>query len=581
MSTILDPLTMVEQLCASAAPAAVCLCRPPHVPKAKPGPCRKIKDVVGGPGKAIKRATQAAPKPKAARPKVAHPSVRGRDVRGELDYTKLAGLATSGPQGNQRMASIGRLQGFDGHPLHNDDAFDAAIARGGRRLFRGTDARPGRSGLERQQEFASGAPEYGTGLYGGGFYFSNDRGIADSYGELDAGVPKPGTVGEYVLPKTAHTIAYGALLRRMASDTTQGQDLIGQAQAQLMDDLRAAGSSGDPAIRRRVAWESFEAKVRRVGTDRDRMLADPGLYAMANGYDAIIVPVVSGLEEIVVLNRGAMVGRARADAVAAAPPPQALTSRQEKVQAAVSAALPELATHKTHTLPGGGWDAGRDAIHREIAESLYARAATVPNQGKGIIAGGLGGSGKTTVLRSHADVDPSQYLMINADDMKEELARRGLIPVIPGAEELSPMERVALVHEESQRIAQLLANKAYHDGKNVIWDITMSSQAAVQSRIDVLRQFGYTDVRGVFVDIPTEVSVSRALNRHEQGLREWLAGRGLGGRFVPPAIIRKQQTSQGRTVNREAFDTLKPQFDRWSVFDNSVDGRAPKLVQEG
>ena len=40
----------------------------------------------------------------------------------------------------------------------------------------------------------------------------------------------------------------------------------------------------------------------------------------------------------------------------------------------------------------------------------------------------------------------SQYLMINPDDIKEEMARRGMVPEIEG---LSPMEASDLVHEES------------------------------------------------------------------------------------------------------------------------------------
>lgn len=253
--------------------------------------------------------------------------------------------------------------------------------------------------------------------------------------------------------------------------------------------------------------------------------------------------------------------------------------RQELVERVVVDAAGTLATHLTQTGPGGSWHAERDAMHREIADSLYTQAAGVPNEGKAVIAGGLGGAGKTTVLRDYANIDPSQYLTINPDDVKEELAKRGLIPQVPGGGQLSPMERVALVHEESKRIAQLLADKAYRDRKNLIWDITMSSGGAVKSRVKALREHGY-DTRGVFVDIPVEISVQRALGRWWEGVRDWKRGEGLGGRYVPPEVIRRQQVSGGRTVNREVFDSLKSLFDRWSLFDNSVTGRAPQLIEE-
>ena len=75
-----------------------------------------------------------------------------------------------------------------------------------------------------------------------------------------------------------------------------------------------------------------------------------------------------------------------------------------------------------------------------------------------------------------ADIDRSQYLTINPDNIKEELAKRDLIPKVEG---LSPMEASDLVHEESSHIAKQLAMRAQADGKNVIWDITMSSTAKV------------------------------------------------------------------------------------------------------
>ena len=98
------------------------------------------------------------------------------------------------------------------------------------------------------------------------------------------------------------------------------------------------------------------------------------------------------------------------------------------------------------------------------------------------------GAGKTTVLTQHANIDLSQFLMINPDDIKEEMARRGMIPEIDG---LSPMEASELAHEESSHLAKRLAHRAQADGKNLIWDITMSSEGTTAGRIDDLRKAGY------------------------------------------------------------------------------------------
>lgn len=253
-------------------------------------------------------------------------------------------------------------------------------------------------------------------------------------------------------------------------------------------------------------------------------------------------------------------------------------ARAARVEHVINQARKTHATDVTHTLPGGAWTPERDAMHREIANAIYERNGHVPNERRAVVAGGLGGAGKTTVLTKHAGVDTSKYLTINPDDVKEELAKRGAIPEVPGAPDLSPMERSALVHEESSRIAGLVADRAMRDGKNIMHDITMSSGASVQKRVDALKRHGYRDINGVFVDIPTEVSVSRAMSRYRRGADKFHAGQGHGGRYVPPSVIRAQRTSTGSTINRDVFDQMRGQFANWSVYDNSVDGRAPQLI---
>ena len=50
--------------------------------------------------------------------------------------------------------------------------------------------------------------------------------------------------------------------------------------------------------------------------------------------------------------------------------------------------------------------------------TIYA-VVRVPCERKAIVAGGLPGAGKTTVLPEFAGIDLSQYLMINPDVIKE------------------------------------------------------------------------------------------------------------------------------------------------------------------
>ena len=221
------------------------------------------------------------------------------------------------------------------------------------------------------------------------------------------------------------------------------------------------------------------------------------------------------------------------------------------------------------------WTAERNRIHGEIVADLYNRASAVPCEHKAIIAGGLPGAGKTTILTEQAGVNPSNYLTINPDEIKEVLASRDLIPEIEG---LSPMEASDLAHEESSVIAKHLAHRAQADGKNIIWDITMSRLESTHERIDSLRSSGYDHIDAIFVDIPIEVSIRRTEARHREGQESWRAGHGMGGRFVPQEIIRKQADREWGSKNKETFENIKQSVNNWTVLDNGVDGRRAILV---
>jgi predicted ABC-type ATPase len=222
------------------------------------------------------------------------------------------------------------------------------------------------------------------------------------------------------------------------------------------------------------------------------------------------------------------------------------------------------------------WTAERDRIHGEIIRDIYSEASSVPCEYRAIIAGGLPGAGKSTVLSAQLGIDQSRYLTINPDDIKEEIARRGLVPEIEG---LSPMEASDLVHEESSIIAKQLAHRAQLDGKNLIWDITMSSQASTQERIDDLRSAGYNRIDAVFVDIPIETSIRRTQARHREGHDMWRAGKGLGGRYVPPEVILRQTDPDWGSKNRKHFEAAKVTASNWIVLDNSVDGNHAIIVE--
>ena len=119
------------------------------------------------------------------------------------------------------------------------------------------------------------------------------------------------------------------------------------------------------------------------------------------------------------------------------------------------------------------------------------------------------------------------------------------------------------------------------DGKNVIWDVTLSTPKSAAHRVEELRAAGYQHIQGIFVDIPIETSVTRAVARHRRGHDRYLAGEGLGGRYVSEDIIRSQADPDYGSLNRSAFESIKRQLSYWAIYDNSVDGRQPILLEEG
>ena len=151
--------------------------------------------------------------------------------------------------------------------------------------------------------------------------------------------------------------------------------------------------------------------------------------------------------------------------------------------------------------------------------------------------------------------------------------------MVPELDGLSPMEASDLVHEESSYLARQLALRAQHDGKNIIWDITMSTQKSTEKRISELREAGYLRIDGLFVDIPVRTSIERTEVRHRLGHDQYRAGEGLGGRYVPPEVIRRQTDSEWGSKNMRTFDSLKRRFNDWSIYDNSIDGR-PAVLRE-
>ena len=222
------------------------------------------------------------------------------------------------------------------------------------------------------------------------------------------------------------------------------------------------------------------------------------------------------------------------------------------------------ATDKSETLDGRGqvWKPERAAVHNEIVKAITDQAVSVPSEGRAIVAGGLPGAGKAAVLKKIPEL--SRHAMVSHDAIKEELARRGMVPESEG---LSPGERSALVHAEAGHIARLAASRLAAQRKNLALDIPGSSENSVRKHLDWLGRHGYHGVHAVFAHTPADVQAAGAA--HRKGLEDYRQGNGTGPRQAPPDLIRSAETGPGRTANKDAFDATRGQFSSWQEWDAS------------
>lgn len=250
---------------------------------------------------------------------------------------------------------------------------------------------------------------------------------------------------------------------------------------------------------------------------------------------------------------------------------------EQRIDAALKAGK---ATNVTHTINGEGkvYTPARAALHKQIVDEIWnANGEHAPREGRSVLAGGLMGAGKSTVPGKHAGIAKGDYFTINPDEIKDAMATRGMVPEVKG---LSPLEASTLIHDESSHISNMLAQRAYSHHTNVIWDVSMSNKASMQRRINEMAGHGYSKPDGVFVNVPVETSVERALSRHRKGMEAYRQGQGMGGRYAPPHLIRQSASTTSDSANRDVFNELDKEkaFGSSVVYDNSTLGQAPRKI---
>ena len=250
---------------------------------------------------------------------------------------------------------------------------------------------------------------------------------------------------------------------------------------------------------------------------------------------------------------------------------------ESKIEEALRAGL---ATDQQFSLDGQGqvWSPERAMLHAQILHEYLDKQVDVPSQKHALFLGGLPGAGKSSLLRSHPEIDLRNYAVLNPDDFKEALAEKGAVPHVEG---LSPMERAALIHEESAYLTDLAAAELERRGKNVAWDVTMKSHDITAARIKELKYGKGYQIHAVFVDVPVEKSADRVVSRYRRGLEQYRQGKDpMGGRYVPRYVILRGEDKPGISRARETFEKLKPEFASWELHDGR-EGKAQLVARGG
>lgn len=241
---------------------------------------------------------------------------------------------------------------------------------------------------------------------------------------------------------------------------------------------------------------------------------------------------------------------------------------------------------KVNGVPGA-YRPERQAQHDALLDELMAGFAGVPQENRAIVMAGPPGAGKSSVIKAAGDKfgvvadgdgNPTNYAIVNPDDMKELIVAKGLIPADYPGRGIGPGESATFMHEESSHLAARLLTRLKAAGHNVILDGTFSGNPDKQSgKVTQLRADGYT-VTGVLVDGAVERSLTNAAKRHRKAGTE--PGGSYEGRYVPYPLIESNRPSGdatsavfGRPHRNKASENIEAVQDAFDGgvmwFDNS------------
>ena len=185
----------------------------------------------------------------------------------------------------------------------------------------------------------------------------------------------------------------------------------------------------------------------------------------------------------------------------------------------------------------------RLAQHETVMNHFRPHIDAVPKNGEAHLLAGLGGAGKTTILRQlgiHTEPgrpEPMTHFALSADNNKDVMVDNDMVPPIQWLAQqypdlvprnrrgelydFTPMELSSLIQNESRDLANRQAQEAYKVRANVVWDYRMGTHDSAIQHLDALDKHGYTRKGAIFVDVTPNTSRQRGIKRHIDGMSQF------------------------------------------------------------
>jgi adenylate kinase family enzyme len=217
-------------------------------------------------------------------------------------------------------------------------------------------------------------------------------------------------------------------------------------------------------------------------------------------------------------------------------------------QAGLSDPWTERAGGTTRTLfstDGELYEPSRLRFHDELIDAALAEMQ--PEQSgplTAVITAGPPGAGKTTAIAARADL--AGYRHIDADAFKDALLVESrdsgrldawMAQELSDGRPVSVRELSAFVHAESTAVANRMRQRSLQHQENVVILGTLSSTENLEALLGDLDEHGYESLVVLRAEVPAGTAVRRSTDRWWSDRCEHRSG--LGGRFVPPGVIRE------------------------------------------